>query len=270
MGDKLLINGTAPGDPSRAVAVNDRGLSYGDGLFETAFVKNGEVRFLDAHLLRLFADCVRLGITPPDREQLLGEIRSVIHGEPRGVLKITVTRGAGGRGYRPGPALESTRIVALHAAPEISAEPIVVRWCATPLGRNRRLAGIKHLNRLEQVLAQMEWNDPAVAEGLMLDTEGEVVCGTSSNVFVVRDGVLATPDLRFCGVAGVMRGKVLEAAAQLGIATSEEPLWPHDIETASEMFLTNAVRGLRSVRALDSMHWDSDVVARKLRAALQL
>lgn len=270
MGDKLLINGVAPGDPAHALAVSDRGLSYGDGLFETALVQDSEVRFLDAHLTRLWADCRRLGIAPPDREQLLGEIHSVTHGETRGVLKVIVTRGIGGRGYRPGAALESTRIVALHPAPEASAETVVVRWCTTPLGRNPRLAGMKHLNRLEQVLAQMEWNDPAVAEGLMLDTEGELVCGTSSNVFVVRDGVLTTPDLRFCGVAGVMRGKVLEAAAQLGIASCEEPLWPHDVESASEMFLTNAVRGLRSVRALDSLHWDGDPVAARMRAALRL
>jgi 4-amino-4-deoxychorismate lyase len=129
---------------------------------------------------------------------------------------------------------------------------------------------MKHLNRLEQVLAQMEWNDPAIAEGLMLDTEGELVCGTSSNVFVVRDGVVTTPDLRFCGVAGVMRAKVLEAAAQLGIPSSEEPLWPHDVETASEVFVTNAVRGVRSVRALEALHWDGASVAQRLRGALQL
>lgn len=270
MGARLLVNGVEPGDPSHAIAVNDRGLSYGDGLFETAFVQGGEVRFLDAHLTRLLTDCRRLGIAPPDRNQLLDEIRVVTRAQPSGVLKIIITRGAGGRGYRPGAALESTRIVALHPAPEPSAEPIVVRWCTTRLGRNSRLAGIKHLNRLEQVLAQMEWNDPAVAEGLLLDTEGELVCGTYSNVFVVRDGVLTTPDLRFCGVAGVMRAKVLDAAAQLGVASSEEPLWPHDVEIASEVFLTNAVRGVRSVRALDSLHWDSGPVARKLCAALQL
>jgi 4-amino-4-deoxychorismate lyase len=261
----------APGDPAQALAVNDRGLSYGDGLFETALVVDGAVRFLDAHLFRLLADCRRLGIAPPDREQLIAEVDAVAHAATgRSVLKIIVTRGVGGRGYRPDPGLQSTRIVALYPAPDISDERIVARWCATPLGRNPRLAGMKHLNRLEQVLAQMEWSDPAVAEGLMLDTEGEVVCGTSSNLFVVRDGVLATPDLRFCGVAGVMRGKVLEAAAQLGIPSSEEPLWPHDIELASEVFVTNAVRGVRSVRTLDALHWSSDAIACRLRAALGL
>lgn len=268
--DNVLINGVAPADPAHALSANDRGMSYGDGLFETALVQEGQVRFLDAHLSRLLTDCRRLGIAPPDRDQLLAEIRSVADGAARAVLKITITRGIGGRGYRPGAGLESTRIVALHPAPEISADSIAVRWCSTPLGRNSKLAGMKHLNRLEQVLAQMEWNDPAIAEGLMLDTEGELVCGTSSNVFVVREGVLTTPDLRFCGVAGVMRAKVLEAAAQLGVASSEEPLWPHDMETATEVFVTNAVRGVRSVHALDSLHWDSTAIAQKVRGVLRL
>jgi UPF0755 protein len=186
MSDKLLINGVAPSDPSHALAVNDRGLSYGDGLFETALVLNGEVRFLEAHLARLTTDCRRLGIAPPEKDKLSAEIRTLTQGESRAVLKIIVTRGASGRGYRPGASVEPTRIVALYPAPEPSTERVVVRWCSMPLGRNPRLAGMKHLNRLEQVLAQMEWNDPAVAEGLMLDTEGELVCATSSNVFIVR------------------------------------------------------------------------------------
>jgi 4-amino-4-deoxychorismate lyase len=270
MGAKLLINGVAPGDSSQALAVNDRGLSYGDGLFETAFVKDGEVRFLDAHLARLFADCARLGIAPPDRQRLLDEIRAVTASESRAVLKIVITRGVGGRGYRPGIQAQSTRIVALHPALAQDAETIIVRWCTTRLGRNARLAGIKHLNRLEQVLARMEWNDTSIGEGLMLDTEGELVCATSANLFIVREGVLTTPDLRFCGVAGVMRNKVLEAAAVLGIASSQEPLWPHDLDLASEVFLTNALRGIRSVQALESLRWDDDSVARRLRAALQL
>jgi 4-amino-4-deoxychorismate lyase len=136
------------------------------------------------------------------------------------------------------------------------------------LGRNARLARIKHLNRLEQVLAQAEWHDEAIVDGLMLDTEGELVSGTANNVFLVREGVLLTPDLRFCGVLGIMRAEVLRVAKELGIAVSEEPLWPHDVEAASELFLTNAVRGIRSVNELGALRWDSAPVAERLRQAL--
>lgn len=270
MTSRLLINGAEPGDPSHALAVNDRGVCYGDGLFETALLRDGKVRFLDAHLNRLLAGCDRLGIAPPNRQTLIDEIAAVASSAQEGVLKVIVTRGPGGRGYRPNAQMQSTRVVALHPYPGAPEVSIAVRWCETRLGRNSRLAGLKHLNRLEQVLAQMEWNDPAIAEGLMLDTEGELVCGTASNVFIVRAGVLTTPDLRFCGVAGVMRGKVLEVATQLGIPSSEEPLWLHDLQDATEVFLTSSVRGVRSVIALETLHWERGPIALSVSAALRL
>ena len=207
-------------------------------------------------------------LRPPDRGILLSEVARVTASLRSGVLKIIVTRGVG-RGYRPQANLPPTRIVALYAAPENIKREIVVRWCDTPLARNARLAGMKHLNRLEQVLAQAELG-VADDEGLMLDTEGEVVSATSGNVFIVRDGALVTPDLRFCGVLGVMRRQVLRAAASLGVAISEEPLWPHDFDLATEVFITNAVRGVQSVVTLGALHWQAGAVAARLRKALSL
>jgi 4-amino-4-deoxychorismate lyase len=262
----ILING----QPSTHIPADDRGFQYGDGLFETALLVGGRVRFLDDHCQRLFTGCARLGITPPDQQTLLREIAQVTAEADRAVLKIIVTRGAGGRGYRPGGAMSSNRVVALHPFTPMPNRALRLRWCDIRLGRNARLAGIKHLNRLEQVLAQSEWREGEVDEGLMLDTEGEVVCATSANVFVVRDNVLVTPDLRFCGVQGVMRAQVLKAAAKLKLAVSEEPLWPHDLETASEVFITNAVRGIRSVASLDSLQWKESDVATRLANALAL
>lgn len=262
----MLVNG----QPATHVPADDRGFQYGDGLFETALLVNARVRFLDDHCRRLLAGCARLGITPPEQKTLLREIAQVTAGADRGVLKIIVTRGAGGRGYRPGGAMSSTRVVALHPFNPAPHTALRLRWCDIRLGRNARLAGIKHLNRLEQVLAQSEWREGEVDEGLMLDTEGEVVCATSANVFVVRDNALATPDLRFCGVQGVMRARVIDAAAKLKLAVSEEPLWPHDLATASEVFITNAVRGIRSVASLDSLQWTTSDVATRLANALSL
>lgn len=266
----LLVNGVAPASPAQAIAADDRGLQYGDGLFETALLVEGRVRFLDDHLERLLRGCDRLGIEAPDRQTLLEEISQVSAAAKRGVIKIIVSRGAGGRGYRPTAGLTATRIVALHALKETPTHALKLRWCQTRLGRNATLAGIKHLNRLEQVLAQSEWREGEFDEGLMMDTEGELVCATAGNVFAVRDGALITPDLRFCGVQGVMRAQVLKAAAKLRIAVSEEPLWPHDLDSASEVFITNAVRGIRSATSLDSLQWSESTVATRLARALGL
>jgi 4-amino-4-deoxychorismate lyase len=185
------------------------------------------------------------------------------------VIKIVVSRGIGPRSYRPSSRSKITRIVALYPAPQQPAGPrLALRWCETRLGRNARLAGIKHLNRLEQVLAQAEWEDESIVDGLMLDTEGELVSGTANNVFLVRSGALVTPDLRFCGVLGVMRAEVLRLAREMEIAVSEEPLWPHDVEAASEVFMTNSVRGIRSVAKLGAQRWTDTSVADRLRQAL--
>ncbi len=264
-----LRNGVRIDDPAHAVAVDDRGFNYGDGLFETTLLRNGSVRFLDAHLQRLRNGCERLGIRFP--AELAADIAALGAAHLEGVLKIVVTRGAGGRGYRPDPHAPVDRTLTIHPMPAAAKPSLLrLRWCDTRFSRNPLLAGLKHLNRLEQVMAQNEWHDTTIDEGLMCDTEGELVSATAGNVFIVRNGALLTPDLRFCGVRGVMRSQVLRAAAELGIPCSEEPLWPHDLEEADEVFLTNAVRGLRPVAELQERRWESVAVATRLSQALGL
>ncbi|HEY7640015.1 MAG TPA: aminodeoxychorismate lyase [Steroidobacteraceae bacterium] len=265
----VLVNGISPPDPLQALAVEDRGLHYGDGVFESALLANGRVRWLEQHLRRLALGCERLGIAAPDAAALRSDVQRLSGSAQRAVLKIVVSRGIGPRSYRPSSRSKTTRIVALYPAPPPPpTTQLALRWCEMRLGRNARLAGIKHLNRLEQVLAQAEWQDEAIIDGLMLDTEGELISGTSNNVFLVREGVLVTPDLRFSGVHGIMRAEVLRLAKELGIAVSEEPLWPHDVEAASEVFITNAVRGIRSVTELGTLRWQGAPVADRLRKAL--
>lgn len=271
MSSTILVNGESPADPAHAVASNDRGLNYGDGLFETALLRDGSVRFLQAHLLRLRNGCERLGIEYPGDDALIADIHGVSASQRDGVIKILVTRGSGGRGYRPSSDMKSTRIVALHPLPPPNGgAPFTARWCDIRLSRNAALAGMKHLNRLEQVLAQLEWSDTTIGEGLLLDTEGELVSSTAGNVFIGRNDMLLTPDLRYCGVHGVMRSQVLRAAAELRIPTSVEPLWPRDLDSATEVFITNAVRGIRPLAALGSLRWETGPLARKLIAALEL
>lgn len=264
----LLVNGVECANPASAIAAGDRGLSYGDGLFETMSLQRGKVRFLESHLARLSLGCERLGIRNTDERALRAEIAQISASIDAGVLKIVVTRGAGTRGYRASAGSSPTRIVSLHEPASAGNFSIRVRWCETRLSRNPVLAGIKHLNRLEQVLAQNEWSDAAIEEGFMLDGEGELVSATAANVFVVRDRELVTSDLRYCGVRGVMRGEVIRLANQLGVSVHEEPLWPEDLDTASEVFVTNAIRGIRAVATLDHYAWPPGPVTQALSSAL--
>jgi 4-amino-4-deoxychorismate lyase len=263
------LNGVACQD-EHALSVQDRGLAYGDGVFETMLLRAGEIRFVADHLQRLRLGCERLGIDPPSKQTLLGELAIVAKSYRDGVVKMIVTRGATARGYRAARDLQPTHLTLLFPAVTDDNRMLTVRWCNTRLARNAQLAGIKHLNRLEQVLARNEWQDNAIDEGLMMDTEGEVVCATAANLFAVLDQVLVTPDLRFCGVRGIVRQQILAAAAQLGVAVEERALWPDELAAASELFVSNAIRGIRSIAALGDQHWRGGPIADTLRTRLRL
>lgn len=259
-----LINGEPVANTGVTLNVMDRGLHYGDGVFETMRLENDRLRNWPAHFRRLQAGCERLQVTAPSQALVENEIAKLTQGVKSGVVKLIVTRGEGGRGYRPPTEARPTRVISLHTLP-LSNNGIVVRWCDTRWSRNARLAGIKHLNRLEQVLAQNEWHDDAIDEGIMLDTEGEVISATASNIFIVKGESLVTPDLRFSGIRGVLRERVLHAASALQLAIDERAVWPHDIQTADEVFVTNAVRGIRSVLQLESKTWSTTTLTCRLR-----
>lgn len=243
---RVIVDGTADGvlDPL------DRGLQYGDGLFETLAWRNGRPRLVDYHLERLVAGCERLGIPAPASGTLLAEMAAAAAG-PAATVKVIITRGSGPRGYRPPPAPRPRRIVAGFAAAEPAPGPWNARSCRTRLGRNPALAGLKHLGRLEQVLARAEWSDPDVHEGLMQDELGRVVCGTQSNVFAVAGQRLLTPAVDECGVAGVMRRAVLAFARERGIEAAEVRLDVAGLLAAEEVFVTNALIGARALATLD-------------------
>ncbi len=262
----------------------DRGLQYGDGVFETMRVRGGEVRLLQYHLERLYAGCRRLQIELPALRVLRREIQSAGGGRRAGILKLIVTRGPGARGYRPTGLECCTRILSLHAVPpSVRALPgaqnsmraaVRVRLCTTPLGLNPALAGLKTLNRLESVLARAEWRDGRVWEGLMRDMDENIVCGTMSNLFLRTGCLLLTPALDRCGVAGVMRRWILQAAGGVGLRPVERRVRWQDLTTAEEVFMSNAVVGLKSVtvieRGRERLKFTSFEAANQLRIRLDL
>ena len=248
----MLVNGREQDHLPAA----DRGLHFGDGVFETMAVEQGRPLCLERHLERLADGCRRLAIPMPALDILVEECGRVGAARARAVLKLTVTRGVGGRGYAPLEGAPATRMVAAHPWPQYAGAPrregVRVVTCDTRLGRNPRLAGIKHLNRLEQVLARMEAGSRQCDEGLMLDDRDHVVEGIMSNLFLHREGRLHTPDLSACGVAGIVRAQVLEAARELtGAEVEVGSIGPADLAGADECFLTNSLIGLWPIQSID-------------------
>ena len=261
MSDRVLVNGIS----AVSVSAFDRGLSYGDGLFETVRFVRGDAPLWSRHMERLRDGCARLRIPMPEAQQLLREATAVVKGVDHAVVRITVTRGVGERGYAPPQEPSPTRVVAGFDAPamvgDAYASGLRVRWCDTRLAAQPLLAGLKHLNRLEQVLARAEWSDPAVGEGLMCDVDGQVISGTMTNLFAVLDGVLVTPALERCGVAGVARAEILASRSDARVMTLSRA----DLDRASEVFLSSSVRGILPVQAVGNTVYGPGPVTRVLQ-----
>ena len=259
---RMLVNGSA----SVQVAAADRGLAYGDGLFETVAVVRGSASLWSRHMARLAQGCGRLGLAMPDAELLAAEVDAVCADMERAVARITVTRGIGPRGYALPREELPTRIVAAFPAPQTPADwyahGIRIRCCDLRLAEQPRLAGIKHLNRLEQVLARAEWDDAAIGEGLLRDAHDRVISATAANLFAVLDGRLMTPDLQRCGVAGVARAEILWLRPDCQV----RDLAMDEMMNAAELFLTSSVRGIVPITALDDRRWPVGPVARVLQA----
>jgi 4-amino-4-deoxychorismate lyase len=254
------------------VSLLDRGLQYGDGLFETMAAPGAGVRFLSLHLKRLAQGCERLGIAVPDLRLLRREIATAAGGG-RAIVKLIVTRGqARARGYAVSGDEEPTRILLRYPwkGEDTGAmrEGVRVRIADLKLAENPALAGIKHLNRLEQILARLEWDDAGIAEALLFSHSGALTSGTMSNVFLVRDGRLLTPRLDRCGVAGVMREVVGTLAAGAGVDLERCALDLEDLNRAEEIFLTSALTGIRPVVELAGRRIAIGAATRRLQAAL--
>lgn len=229
-----------------------RALHYGDGVFRTALVLDGRVVDRDRQLARLLRDAEALSLQATDTALLGTEADALAQTAMQGVLRITLSRTDSGRGYT---ALSDAcdRLLQLRPLPAHAAaswiEGVNLQWSPVLLGIQRRLAGIKHLNRLEQVLASRDWQADQ-QEALMCDAEGRVVCGTRSNAFFVIDDVLVTPELSSAGVAGMMRDKLIELACARGPGCEIGTISPDEVRHASEAFVSNSLIGLWPVRRI--------------------
>ena len=266
----VLVNGVR----ETGISALDRGLHFGDGLFETIACRHGRPSFLPLHLERLTLGCQRLKIDLSALADAGAEIQELARAAERSIVKVLVTRGvAVTRGYAPGASERATRITIRYPWPDEDAtqlhDGVMVRTLALRLGENPQLAGLKHCNRLEQILARAEFSDRGdISEGILFSSSGRLISGTMSNIFLVRASSLFTPRIDLCGVAGVMRRVVLGEAVRAGIPVRECELGASDLLEAQEIFLTNARIGIWPVRALDGRDLKPGPITRRLQAML--
>lgn len=245
---------------------------YGDGLFETIAVVDNHPFCWDQHLSRLLAGCRKLGIPFDDPELLTSEMVALCKGIGRAVLKIIITSGTGSRGYRRPTVIEPTRLLATHPWPDYPdgywKRGTKIHLCSTRFGHNEQLSGIKHLNRLEQVLARTEWSDTDIIEGIMLDCDDHVISGTMSNLFIIRGNKLLTPELKYCGIAGIVRQFILAHCINFGCESVVSRLSLDDIYTADELFFCNSIMGVLPANQLLEHKFLGRSVTQKVREFL--
>lgn len=258
------------GRPVAAVSARDRGLQFGDGLFETMAVVDGRIRLMSRHMKRLRTGLHRLQITFTLWDELYLELATLAAQCGHGVLKLIVTRGNSDRGYAAAAHARPRRIVYLGPWP-VLADRVRLHVCETRLGSGGALAGIKHLNRLEQVLGRLEVDAVSGCDdGLMLDAEDRVIETTRANLFIVSGNRVVTPSLQRAGVAGVMRALLLELLDDAGQPATVSTMSLQQVMAADEVFTTNSLAVVTPVASLHQRDWPHPgPVTQQLSAHLQ-
>jgi 4-amino-4-deoxychorismate lyase len=265
------------GRPGATVSADDRAVQYSDGLFETIAIRDGAPRLWDYHVERLQTGAARLGLQVPAEPALRAALHTALDtaqvGHSRCVAKIILSAGRGPRGYRRTGDASPTLLTGVAEArrlPESSyRDGVTLRLCNTRLAIQPQLAGMKTLNRLEQVLARNEWSDDSVFEGLTLDTDGRVICGTMSNVFLITGQALATPAITRCGVSGVMRRHVLELLDRAKIECHVRDVEVGELWVADDVFISNSQFGILPAKRCGNHAWKNGETFRRLEALLR-
>lgn len=268
-----LING----DFNQVISPLDRGFAYGDGIFRTMVMRNGLPVDWPLHYQKLVADCAAIGIVCPSAElfmsdfQQLFSIDEIDEDKPR-VAKIIITRGEGERGYNPSAVTMPVRVIIKSAMPEYAkknyVEGVHLHICGMRLAVQPRLAGIKHLNRLENVIARMEWRDESLFDGLLLDQQGDVIECTMSNIFARFDNVLVTPDLSQCGVAGITRQRIIALAGIVNLNIEITRISLSRLLQADELIICNSLYGTFQVTKIGDTTWPQQALAKTFRNLL--
>ncbi len=271
---KSLINGVA----ADYLSINDRAIHYGDGLFETVLCNSNHLFYWQQHYQRLLESASKLQLSCPDEQILLDDIQCLLAENNNAnsntfVVKIILTRGSGERGYVFDKKQTSSRLVLLSnleasysslLTEKLSTGDLFI--CKQQVSINESLAGLKHLNRLENVLARNEWNtkNNSFVDGLMLNANQYIIEGTMSNLFAVKNNQLLTPDLSQSGVNGVMRNVIIDMAEKNNIKTSITNIRMDELLTMDEVFISNSLIGMIAITKLAELHFNETTITHSI------
>ncbi len=241
---RTLVNG----EKTECISVTDRGLQFGDGVFETIRIHQGKAIWWQQHIDRLLNGCNRLRFSElPSTELLQQEVNALAMDCDAGVLKIIITRGCSNSGYAAAADMSCNRILSLTPGMRRKAKAgqgIILGICQQRLAANNTLSGIKHLNRLQQVLARLQCQAEGWDEGVMLDDQENVIEGSMSNLFIWQGDQLITPSLEKTGIKGLCRESVISLAKENGISVKQSNLKLSDLTNCSSLFMTNSLIGI--------------------------
>ncbi|WP_300175275.1 aminodeoxychorismate lyase [uncultured Aliivibrio sp.] len=234
------------GVESETLPINDRSSQYGDGFFTTMKVDNGKIQLWSLHLERLISSAYCLGIRAPNWQHLENQVYAIAKKVVHGGIKILVSRGTGGRGYSPEGCENTQVIVSDFDYPahyeQWQEKGIELGVSTIKLGLSSpALAGMKHLNRLEQILIKKDISKTSYFDAVVLDLNNKVIETSIGNIFWIKGGRIFTPKLSFSGVEGVMKKHILQLAKEFQLELEEVSVELSELENADEVFITNAL-----------------------------
>ena len=259
----VLINGAK----QSKISIFNRNIQFGDGLFETCVVENKKILFWVNHFARLNRGCEQLKISKVDESIWLSDIKKALSlcSYDRCVVKLILSRGESLRGYGFEDDIKPVRAVIVSEFQKATLNnSFCLEYCQSGYDSNPKLAGIKHCNRLEQVLARPGLKSD---EGIMLDENHNVISVTQGNIYAIHGNTLITPKLDKCGVEGTRRAVILDLAKPLGIKVKVDTLSVKELGQADEVFISNSILGIQSISQIGVICFGESPITKKIKDA---
>ena len=260
-----IINGKEQSN----ISIFNRNFQYGDGLFETCVVNNNQILFWEKHLSRLDIGCRKLKIKNIEEEIWLKDIKKALSltSKKNCVLKLILSRGNSQRGYSYSDDILPVRVVIVSEMKNVQAkESFSLEYASSGYHSNPNLAGIKHCNRIEQILARSSLKRD---EAIMLDENQNIISVTQGNIYFIFGQSLVTPKLDRCGVIGSRRSLILELAESIELNVEEGNVSMNDAKKADEAFISNSIMGIQSVNSIEEYQLPKKMITEQIKIAFE-